>query len=109
MMLLHSAATEINADISPDGRWLAYQSDETGESQVWVRPFPNVGTQRLQVSTAGERPLWSRTGRELFYSVAPDTIMAVPVRQPPTVRRIHLRRAFKDFVERHTSRSISYR
>ena len=80
-MLLHSAANENNGEISPDGRWLAYESNESGRAEVYVRPFPNVETARHQVSTGGgTRPLWSRTGRELFYYVAPDTIMAVSVR-----------------------------
>ena len=77
-MLLHSAASdESNGEVSPDGRWLAYQSNESGREEVYVRPFPNVETARRQVSTGGgTRPLWSRNGRELFYYVAPDTIMA---------------------------------
>lgn len=80
-MLLHSRASETNAEFSPDGRWLAYMSDESGRREVYVRPFPNVETARRQVSTdGGTRPLWSRDGRELFYYVGPDTIMAVPVR-----------------------------
>ncbi len=81
-MLLHSTTTsELNGEISPDGRWLAYQSDETGRFEIYVRPFPNVEAARRQVSTGGgTRPVWSRTGRELFYYIAPDTIMAVPVR-----------------------------
>jgi serine/threonine-protein kinase len=80
-MLLHSPADENNGVISPDGRWLAYNSDESGRDEVYVRPFPGVETARQQVSTGGgTRPLWSRAGRELFYYVAPDTIMAVPVR-----------------------------
>jgi serine/threonine-protein kinase len=78
-MLLHSTASETNADLSVDGRWLAYQSNESGTDEVYVRPFPDVDTERRLVSTAGgTRPLWSRTGRELFYYVA-GTIMAVPV------------------------------
>ena len=80
-MMLHSSWSEKNAEISPDGHWLAYQSNESGQDEVWVRPFPNVETERHQVSRGGgTRPLWSRTGRELFYYVEPDTIMAVPVR-----------------------------
>ena len=60
---------------------MAYDSDESGRVEVYVRPFPNVESARRQVSTGGgTRPLWSRTGREIFYYVAPDTIMAVPVR-----------------------------
>ena len=80
-MLLHSKANETNGEISTDGHWLAYESDESGRSEIYVRPFPNVETKRIQVSTGGgTRPLWSPTGRELFYYVAPDTIMAVSVR-----------------------------
>ena len=80
-MLLRSAANEVNAEISPDGRWLAYMSNESGRAEIYLRPFPKVDASRRQVSTTGgTRPLWSRDGRELFYHVAPDTIMAVPVR-----------------------------
>jgi len=54
--------------LSPDGRWLAYSSDESRRREVYVRPFPNTGTTRWQVSAAGgEEPVWSRSGRELFY------------------------------------------
>jgi len=80
-MLLHSKASEMNGVISTDGHWLAYESDESGRSEIYVRPFPNVETKRIQVSAdGGTRPLWSPTGRELFYYMAPDTIMAVSVR-----------------------------
>ena len=79
-MLLRSAASELNAEISPDGRWLAYMSNESTRAEIYLRPFPKVDASRRQVSTTGgTRPLWSRDGRELFYHVAPDTIMAVPV------------------------------
>lgn len=54
--------------LSPDGRWVAYASDESGTWQVYVRPFPNTGTAKRQISLAsGWAPRWSRTGRELFY------------------------------------------
>ena len=75
---------ETNGDISPDGRWLAYDSNESGRSEVYVRPFPAVTTGRWQVSTSGgSRPRWSRNGRELFYwvptSEATGQLMLVPV------------------------------
>jgi hypothetical protein len=80
-MLLHSPASEVNGEVSPDGRWLAYESDESGRSEIYMRPFPQVERARHQVSTGGgTRPLWSRTGRELFYWAPPDTLMTVPVR-----------------------------
>ena len=66
--LIQTTSNERNADISPDGRWLAYESDESGQSEVYVRPFPSVNAGRWQVSTAGGRqPLWARSGRAIFY------------------------------------------
>jgi serine/threonine-protein kinase len=72
--------SERAGDVSPDGRWIAYQSNESGNEEVYVRPFPNVDAGRWQVSAGGgTRPKWGRDGKELFYLVAPDTIMTVPV------------------------------
>ena len=72
---------EQNPQISPDGRWLAYQSDESGSPQIWVRPFPDTNAGRWQITTeGGTRPLWNRNGRELFYYVESEgAMMAVPV------------------------------
>ena len=68
------------ADFSPNGRYLAYQSEESGRSEIYVRPFPHVDNGRWQVSTAGgTRPVWARSGRELFYLDASNTLTAVPV------------------------------
>jgi Tol biopolymer transport system component len=64
--------------LSPDGRYVAYASDESGRSEIYVRPFPQ-GAQRWTVSAnGGGRPRWSRDGTELFY-VEGDTLMAVEV------------------------------
>jgi serine/threonine-protein kinase len=68
--LIQTTFNEVNAEVSPDGRWVAYQSNESGSNQVYVRPFPNVDTGHWQVSTGGgNKPLWARNGRELFYEV----------------------------------------
>ena len=76
--LLQSPAQKLAAEISPDGRWLAYQSNESGRHEVFVRPFPNVESGRWQVSTAGgTRPAWSRQGDELFYLDGNDQLTAV--------------------------------
>ncbi len=64
--------------VSPDGRWLAYASDESGRFEIYVRPFPDTRTAKRQVSVAGgTEPRWSRDGREgvpktLFADVSPD-------------------------------------
>ena len=66
--LIATRFNERNAELSPDGRLLAYQSDETGRFEVYVRPFPNVDGGKKQISNSGgERPAWSRDGRRLFY------------------------------------------
>jgi serine/threonine-protein kinase len=86
-LLLHGQS-EINGEISPDGKWLAYESDESKQAEVYVRPFPNIDGGRWQVSAGGgTSPVWARIGRELFYYVGPPSgpgrIMAVSV-QPGT-------------------------
>jgi serine/threonine-protein kinase len=68
-------------DVSPDGRYVAYQSNETGRDQVYVRSFPVVAEGVWQVSTGGAtRPVWARSGRELFYLDESGALIAVPVR-----------------------------
>jgi Tol biopolymer transport system component len=73
-----SGALEIAGQVSPDGGFLAYCSDESGRVEIYVRSFPQGG-QKKQISRAGgTQPRWSRNGRELFY-VERDTLMAVPI------------------------------
>jgi serine/threonine-protein kinase len=73
-----------NPTLSPDGRWLAYDSNESGRGEVYVRPFPAVDEGRWQISPdGGGEPLWSRDGRELFF-IHDGELMTVPV-QPSDV------------------------
>jgi hypothetical protein len=66
--------------VSPDGRWLAYTSDESGTFEIYVRPFPDAGSARWQVSAAGGTdPVWSHSGRELFYINGQNEVMSVSV------------------------------
>jgi Tol biopolymer transport system component len=66
-LLLSSEANEDEPALSPDGRWLAYTSDESGRREVFVRPFPDLEA-KWQISTdGGFSPRWARSGRELFY------------------------------------------
>ena len=89
--LLHGKADEQYPDLSPDGRWIAYASSESGKSEVYVQPFPDLGS-RHQISTdGGTAPAWSRDGRELFYTTtetfggqaSPTRMMAVAVATAP--------------------------
>lgn len=83
--LMQTTFAEWNAEVSPDGRWIAYQSNESGRDEIYVRPFPQVDGGRWQVSTGGgTRPLWARNGRELFYLVGQGRMMAVALQRGPT-------------------------
>jgi len=74
---LNSPAAEVEPAFSPDGRWMAYQSSESGSYEVFVRPFPGPGG-KWQVSTGGGvLPKWSRNGKELFYRTPDNKIMVV--------------------------------
>ena len=78
--LVETRFDERGGVVSPDGRWLAYESNRSGAYEVYVQPFPDVDRGLWQVSTGGgTQPLWARNGRELFY-VGPDgALMGVPV------------------------------
>ena len=74
-----TAAEETNGKFSPDGKWVAYLSDETGHFEVFVRPFPGPGP-AVRVSTGGgQTPFWRHDGKELFYRTSDDQLMAVSV------------------------------
>lgn len=74
---------ELDARFSPDGRWLAYQSDESGRVEVYVQPFPGPGGKWRVSAEGGASPRWSRDGRELFYYYR-NKMMAVDVKTGPT-------------------------
>jgi Tol biopolymer transport system component len=78
--LLTSSSTEVSPSLSPDGRWLAYVSDESGNPEVYVRPFPDVASARWQVSlSGGSLPVWAPNGRELFYLTGQQELASVAV------------------------------
>lgn len=82
--LLQTIFAERNAQISPDGHWLAYESNESGQEEIHVRPFPKVGGGRWQVSSdGGTAPLWARSGRELFYREG-NSMMSASIQTTPT-------------------------
>ena len=76
-----SEFTERSPALSPDGRWVAYVSDESGQNEIYVRPFPDADSGLRLVSTAGgAEPVWAYDGRELFYRNGADELVAVQVR-----------------------------
>ncbi len=84
-LIANSAATQWGARISPDGRWVAYSSDESGTTETYMRQYPGVEGARIQVSTGGgDTPVWSRDGRRLYY-VQGTKVMAATIVTSPTV------------------------
>jgi Tol biopolymer transport system component len=71
---------ERDGQFSPDGKWIAYQSNESGRFEIYVQPFPGLGA-KAQISTnGGAQVRWRSDGRELFYVALDERLMAVPVR-----------------------------
>ena len=87
---LQTPFNERSGQFSADGKWLAYESDESGGYQIYVQPVSPDG-RRWQISTAGgSQPRWSRDGRELFFVTGGQTLMAVPSRSEPVSSRARL-------------------
>jgi len=60
-------ATELNGEVSPDGRWLAYESTESGNNEIYVQPFPGTGPKTRISTQGGSVPRWAHNGKELFF------------------------------------------
>jgi eukaryotic-like serine/threonine-protein kinase len=83
---LQTRSSETHPEFSPDGRWLAYVSDETGRREVYLRSFPDASRKTLVSNQGASEPAWSPDGRELFYvSLPPRKMMKVDVRLSPDV------------------------
>ena len=81
---LVAPAKQQQAQFSPDGRFVAYGSDQAGTWEIFVQPFPNAAEGKWMVSNGGgAEPRWSRDGKELFY-FSGQTLMAVPISLRPT-------------------------
>jgi serine/threonine-protein kinase len=86
--LLHGEAVEAVPDVSPDGHWIAYESDESGKQfEIFLRPFPNVSGGREKVSVNGGRfPVWARKGNEIYYVNLNGEMMAASVTLSPSLK-----------------------
>jgi serine/threonine-protein kinase len=92
-MIVPAAFGESNPALSPDGRWLAYQSEQTGQMEVYVQSYPQPGA-RVPISLqGGSEPAWAHNGRDLFYRSG-DSLMVASVTRSPTFMVTERRRLF---------------
>ena len=81
--LLQSSVNESQGQFSPDGKWFAYTSDETGRPEVYVQTFPPAGGKWQISGNSGSQPSWRRDGQELFYLDPEKKLMAVSIALEP--------------------------
>ena len=82
---LQTEFSEAGGQYSPDGKWVAYFSDESGSNEVYVRSVRPTGGELLVSSSGGVRPIWRRDGREIFYLSATGSLMAAKVKQKGSI------------------------
>jgi dipeptidyl aminopeptidase/acylaminoacyl peptidase len=80
---VETGAVEDNGAFSPDGRWIAYQSDASGRDEVYVRPFPPADRQHQVSRNGGTQPRWRGDGRELFFLAPDGSVVAAPITSEP--------------------------
>lgn len=103
---LQTPFNEMQAQVSPDGRWIAYASDETGAWEVYLRPFPSAGGKVAVSVGGGAEPQWSGDSRELFYIAADGSLTVVDITAAATVAAGKPRPLFRTPIVGDT---ISYR
>ena len=82
--VVHTPFNERDGQFSPDGRWIAYQSDESGQFDIYLRSFPDPKNQIRVSATGGAQVRWRRDGKELFYITLDNRLMSVSIRQSKT-------------------------
>jgi hypothetical protein len=85
--LLHTPSNESQGRVAPNGRWIAYVSDESGRQEVYVQRFPSLGSKRIVSIGGGSEPVWRADGKELFYLSPNYSIVSVPFEptEPPQI------------------------
>ena len=99
--VVETTANEMAPEFSPDGRWLAYVSNQSGRNEVYVQPYPGPGERHLISTNGGNQPAWSPNGRELFYvqgvgfDGGPIALMSVSVEDNPGIPGGDARKAIR--------------
>jgi eukaryotic-like serine/threonine-protein kinase len=96
--VVESSFDERDARFSPDGRWIAFQANESGRWQIYLQPFPGPGGKTQISNTGGAQVRWRADGRELFYIALDGRLMAVPIRFGPAATSVEAGMAVPIFV-----------
>jgi Tol biopolymer transport system component len=107
-LLLHGQFNQLLDVVSPDGNWIAYESDESGgQIEIFLRPFPNVSGRREKVSINGGRfPLWAKDSRELFYLDLNGGMMAASIALSPSLSLGRVTKLFDWENHQHAERRV---
>ncbi|MEE9231600.1 MAG: protein kinase, partial [Acidobacteriota bacterium] len=97
---------EYDATFSPDGKWLAYASDETGSGEVYVRPFPGPGGKWQMSAAGGANPVWALNGQELFYH-ARNAMMVVALETEPRFKAAKPRVLFTRLIDEFAGYAVA--
>ena len=107
--LLTSRYWEYGPALSPNGKWLAYTSNESGRDEIYVSPFPRIGDGRWQISTTGGATArWAHSGRELLFESATGDLMTLPVRETPGFQPGTPQRLFRTAIGMTPSTVVPY-
>ena len=106
--VIHTAANEMTPAFSPDGRWLAYASNESGRHEVYVQPYPGPGERHLISTRGGEQPAWNPNGPDLFsmckaghtHAAVRPQLMSVRIATTPTFSGRNTRTAIRKRLSR---------
>jgi dipeptidyl aminopeptidase/acylaminoacyl peptidase len=94
--VVHSRFIEANGAVSPDGHWIAYNSDESGKQELYVQSYPEPGRKYQVSSTGGLGGAWTKDGRQILYSTLDGNILSVEVETAPSFRVGQAHLLFKD-------------
>jgi dipeptidyl aminopeptidase/acylaminoacyl peptidase len=86
-IIVEPTSAQMSSRFSPDGKWIAYQSNETGRFEIYVEPFPRTGVRTRVSDAGGERPVWSPEGREIFYDKGGTLYVAAVSTSPALAAR----------------------
>jgi Tol biopolymer transport system component len=79
---------ERDGQFSPDGKWIAYRSNESGRFEIYLQPFPGPGGKFQISNNGGAQPRWNKSGKEIFYISLDSKMMAAPVQLSPDGRSV---------------------